>query len=179
MPSPRRRTSPGIAGAANRARCRCVGRMVQWEKLGWILMAVLLVVGLPLAYNRAVNNGPDLAGFCDAGRYILEHGYRDPDRRSPAIGRRPMSPGSLFRSCRSPSWRSMVRPEFRCRRTAAHDPRPDARRMDLRVHPTSIRSRIVRSSPSQAAQFRPYHSTATTEIGRSEIGIQGTSADGQ
>jgi hypothetical protein len=42
-------------------------------------MAVLLVIGLPLAFKRAVNNGPDLAGFCDAGRYILEHGTRDPD----------------------------------------------------------------------------------------------------
>ena len=36
---------------------------------------------------------------------------------------------------------------------------------DSAVHPTSIRSQIVRSSPSQAAQFRPYQSTATTEIG--------------
>ena len=25
-----------------------------------------------------MDNGPDLAGFCDAGRYILEHGTRDP-----------------------------------------------------------------------------------------------------
>ena len=53
--------------------------VTKWEKAGWLLMAVLLVIGLPLAYNRAVNNGPDLAGFCDAGRYILDHGHRDPE----------------------------------------------------------------------------------------------------
>ncbi len=41
-------------------------------------MLGLLVMGLPMAYQRAVDNGPDLAGFCDAGRYILEHGTRDP-----------------------------------------------------------------------------------------------------
>jgi len=41
-------------------------------------MAGLLVMGLPMAYQRAVDNGPDLAGFCDAGRYIIEHGTRDP-----------------------------------------------------------------------------------------------------
>jgi hypothetical protein len=52
---------------------------VQWEKLGWTLMAILLVIGLPLAFKRAIDSGPDLAGFCDAGRYILEHGTRDPD----------------------------------------------------------------------------------------------------
>jgi len=41
-------------------------------------MFALLVMGLPMAYQRAIDNGPDLAGFCDAGRYILEHGTRDP-----------------------------------------------------------------------------------------------------
>ncbi len=41
-------------------------------------MLGLLVMGLPMAYQRAIDNGPDLAGFCDAGRYILEHGTRDP-----------------------------------------------------------------------------------------------------
>jgi hypothetical protein len=54
-------------------------QLTKWERLGWLLMAVLLVIGLPLAFKRAVNNGPDLAGFCDAGRYILQHGMRDPD----------------------------------------------------------------------------------------------------
>ena len=49
-----------------------------WEKLGWLLMAALLGLGLPMAYQRAIANGPDLAGFCDAGRYILQHGTRDP-----------------------------------------------------------------------------------------------------
>ena len=41
-------------------------------------MLGLLIIGLPMAYQRAIDNGPDLAGFCDAGRYILEHGTRDP-----------------------------------------------------------------------------------------------------
>ncbi len=42
-------------------------------------MAALLLAGLPMAWQRAVDNGPDLAGFCDAGRYILQHGTRDPE----------------------------------------------------------------------------------------------------
>ena len=49
-----------------------------WERLGWCLMLGLLLLGLPMAYQRAIDNGPDLAGFCDAGRYILEHGTRQP-----------------------------------------------------------------------------------------------------
>ncbi len=69
-----RRTSP-LASVTVAA----VPTITKWEKAGWLLMAVLLVIGLPLAYNRAVNNGPDLAGFCDAGRYILEYRYRDPE----------------------------------------------------------------------------------------------------
>ena len=69
-----RRAPPSVSAAGAAA-----GHIVNWEKAGWLLMAVLLVIGLPLAFNRAVNNGPDLAGFCDAGRYILEHGHRDPE----------------------------------------------------------------------------------------------------
>ncbi len=46
----------------------------RWERLGQILMVALLIIGLPMAYQRAVDNGPDLAGFCEAGRYILDHG---------------------------------------------------------------------------------------------------------
>ena len=49
-----------------------------WERVGQFAMLGLLIVGLPMAYQRAVDNGPDLAGFCDAGRYVLEHGTRDP-----------------------------------------------------------------------------------------------------
>jgi hypothetical protein len=49
------------------------------ERAGYLLMIILLVIGLPMAYQRAIDNGPDLAGFCDAGRYILEHGTRDPE----------------------------------------------------------------------------------------------------
>ena len=41
-------------------------------------MAGLLVLGLGMAFQRAIDHGPDLAGFCDAGRYIIEHGTRDP-----------------------------------------------------------------------------------------------------
>jgi hypothetical protein len=50
-----------------------------WERLGQILMLALLLLGLPMAYQRAIENGPDLAGFCEAGRYILDHGTREPD----------------------------------------------------------------------------------------------------
>jgi len=42
-------------------------------------MLGLLIVGLPMAYQRAIDKGPDLTGFCDAGRYILDHGTRDPE----------------------------------------------------------------------------------------------------
>ncbi len=49
-----------------------------WERLGWFLMLGLLIIGLPMAYQRAIANGPDLAGFCEAGRYILDHGTREP-----------------------------------------------------------------------------------------------------
>jgi hypothetical protein len=41
-------------------------------------MLVLLMIGLPMAHQRAIDRGPDLAGFCDAARYILDHGTRDP-----------------------------------------------------------------------------------------------------
>jgi len=53
--------------------------MPLWERLGQFMMLGLLIIGLPMAYQRAIDNGPDLAGFCDAGRYILEHGSRDPE----------------------------------------------------------------------------------------------------
>ena len=49
-----------------------------WERFGQFLMIALLIIGLPMAFQRAFDKGPDLAGFCDAGRYILEHGTRDP-----------------------------------------------------------------------------------------------------
>ena len=49
-----------------------------WERLGQVLMIVLMIIGLPMAYQRAIDHGADLAGFCDAGRHILEHGTRDP-----------------------------------------------------------------------------------------------------
>src|SRR5208282_4702098 len=49
-----------------------------WESLGQFVMLALLIIGLPMAFQRAIDKGPDLAGFCDAGRYILEHGTRDP-----------------------------------------------------------------------------------------------------
>ena len=40
---------------------------------------LLLVIGLPIAVARAVRHGnSDLCGFCAAGRYVLEHGNRDP-----------------------------------------------------------------------------------------------------
>src|SRR5271157_2642268 len=51
---------------------------VVWERLGQLVMFALLIIGLPMAYQRAIDRGPDLAGFCDAARYILDHGTRDP-----------------------------------------------------------------------------------------------------
>ncbi len=53
-------------------------RTVVWERLGQLIILALLIMGLPMAYQRAIDNGPDLAGFCEAGRYILDHGARDP-----------------------------------------------------------------------------------------------------
>ena len=44
------------------------GPAAWWERAGLVLMLVLLIIGLPMAYQRAIDNGLDLAGFCDAGR---------------------------------------------------------------------------------------------------------------
>jgi hypothetical protein len=50
-----------------------------WERAGALLFALMLLVGCPVAVNRAVHGGgADLRWFCSAGRYILEHGTRDP-----------------------------------------------------------------------------------------------------
>ncbi len=50
-----------------------------WERAGAVLFAFMLLVGCPVAVNRAVHGGnSDLRWFCSAGRYILEHGTRDP-----------------------------------------------------------------------------------------------------
>ena len=50
-----------------------------WKRRGQLLFVLLLVIGLPIAVARAVRHGnSDLCGFCAAGRYVLEHGNRDP-----------------------------------------------------------------------------------------------------
>ena len=76
--SPVQQGKPVSQPEANRAAAGGRPRTPLAERLGQLLMLGLLIAGLPMAYQRAVNNGPDLAGFCDAGRYILEHGTRDP-----------------------------------------------------------------------------------------------------
>ena len=63
--NPGSRPAADGGGVADRSRIRI------WEYLGWLLMIGLLIVGLRMAYQRAIDKGPDLAGFCDAGRYIL------------------------------------------------------------------------------------------------------------
>ena len=67
-------SNPPANPAGGEDRCRTP----LWERLGQLLMLALLIIGLRMAYLRAVDNGPDLAGFCDAGRHILEHGTREP-----------------------------------------------------------------------------------------------------
>ena len=69
---------PALNPLANLAGSEGRSPTLLWERLGQLVMLGLLIIGLRMAYLRAVNNGPDLAGFCDAGRYILEHGTREP-----------------------------------------------------------------------------------------------------
>lgn len=76
VPVPRK---SGFQPSANRAGGDDRSRAPLWERVGWFLMLGLLIIGLPMAYQRAIDHGADLAGFCDAGRYILEHGTRDPE----------------------------------------------------------------------------------------------------
>ncbi len=125
----RRATSAASVAAA------AAPRITKWEKAGWLLMAILLVIGLPLAFNRAVNNGPDLAGFCDAGRYILQHGHRDPEstlsRYWPSadvpwipISVLPISVVAvLWYGLNCAAWLALLRTDLQ----------PDARGMDFRV----------------------------------------------
>ena len=80
-PVPRPRIRWGNAGpkpSADPAADEGPSRTPLWERLGQLIMLALLIIGLPMAYQRAIDKGPDLAGFCEAGRYIVEHGTRDP-----------------------------------------------------------------------------------------------------
>ncbi|MEI8373156.1 MAG: glycosyltransferase family 87 protein [Planctomycetota bacterium] len=76
VPVPRK---SGSLPSANRADGDDRTRAPLWEHLGWFLMLGLLIIGLPMAYQRAIEHGADLAGFCDAGRYVFEHGTRNPE----------------------------------------------------------------------------------------------------
>lgn len=64
----------------SRPRAAGVRRIwTSWEFRGWLLMIVLLTAICPWAYWRTVNfGGSDLHRFHAAGRYVLEHGQRQP-----------------------------------------------------------------------------------------------------
>jgi hypothetical protein len=48
-----------------------------WERAGRMLLLAILLIGLPIAVNRAVNHGvSDFRGFYQASRYTLAHGLR-------------------------------------------------------------------------------------------------------
>jgi hypothetical protein len=55
-------------------------KMSRWERSGYALFVALLLAGLPIAVNRAVQRGgTDFPKFYDSGRCLLEHGTRNPD----------------------------------------------------------------------------------------------------
>ncbi|MGA2033544.1 MAG: glycosyltransferase family 87 protein [Thermoguttaceae bacterium] len=61
------------------------GAVSPWERLGQAVVIVSLLLGLMIAVDRAVTNGcSDFAGFCNAGRNVLEHQARE---SSPTLGR--------------------------------------------------------------------------------------------
>ena len=51
-----------------------------WERAGWVLFALALLAGFPIALYRAANNtgGTDFPEFYAAGRYVLEHRQLEP-----------------------------------------------------------------------------------------------------
>ena len=50
-----------------------------WQQAGRLLLLAILLVGLPIAVNRAVTHGvSDLRGFHEASRFTLTHGLRLP-----------------------------------------------------------------------------------------------------
>ncbi len=52
----------------------------RWERVGWLLMAALLVLCLPWAVVRAVQNGgSDFPEFYAAGQHVWHSGARHPD----------------------------------------------------------------------------------------------------
>ena len=54
--------------------------ILPWERLGRILLLTILLIGMPIAVNRAVNHGvSDFRGFHQASRFTLSHGLRLPD----------------------------------------------------------------------------------------------------
>jgi hypothetical protein len=56
------------------------GDISRWERRGRLLVLVVLVAGLIVAVNRAILHGcSDFFWFREAGRYVLEHGTRDPE----------------------------------------------------------------------------------------------------
>jgi hypothetical protein len=56
------------------------GEMPVLERFARVLFIVLLLIGLPIALNRSIQNdgGVDFPHFYQSGKYVLEHGARDP-----------------------------------------------------------------------------------------------------
>ena len=54
----------------------------RWERTGQALFVVLLLVGFPIALNRAIcdSGGTDFTQFCRSGRYVLKHRDTEPHR---------------------------------------------------------------------------------------------------
>ena len=51
--------------------------ILPWERLGRLLLLAILLIGLPIAVNRAVNHGvSDFRGFHQASQFTLAHGLR-------------------------------------------------------------------------------------------------------
>ena len=51
-----------------------------WERAGRAVLLLMLVIGFPIAVNRATHYGnSDLRGFRTAGAYVLAHGTRNPE----------------------------------------------------------------------------------------------------
>ncbi len=53
--------------------------ILPWERLGRLLLLTILLIGMPIAVNRAVTNGvSDFRGFHQASQFTLAHGLRLP-----------------------------------------------------------------------------------------------------
>ena len=88
--------TPGISGSlasarslvgspcwhADRTGFKSILPFLGWERAGQALFAVLLIIGFPIAMNRAIRDagGTDFTQFYRSRRYVLEHGDTEPHR---------------------------------------------------------------------------------------------------